>query len=68
MFNPRTPVLVGAGQVLNRIEKLEDAKEPLEMMMTAIVMAEEDTGVGSLLAQTQSVRVCLLYTSDAADE
>jgi acetyl-CoA C-acetyltransferase len=57
VFNPRTPVLVGAGQVLNRIEKLEDAKEPLEMMMTAIVMAEEDTGVGNLLAQTQSVRV-----------
>ena len=57
MFNPRTPVLVGAGQVLNRIEKLEDAKEPLEMMMTAIALAEEDTGVGNLLAQTQSVRV-----------
>ena len=57
MFNPRTPVLVGAGQVLNRIEKLEDAKEPLEMMMTAIDMAEEDTGVGNFLAQTQSVRV-----------
>ena len=57
MFNPRTPVLVGAGQVLNRIEKLEDAKEPLEMMMTAIDLAEEDTGVGNLLAQTQSVRV-----------
>ncbi len=57
MFNPRTPVLVGAGQVLNRLDTLEDAKEPLEMMMDAILMAEKDTGVDKLLAQAQSVRV-----------
>ena len=57
MFNPRTPVLVGVGQVLNRLETLAEAKEPLEMMMDAILMAEKDTGVDQLLAQTQSVRV-----------
>ena len=57
MFNPRTPVLVGVGQVLNRLETLEEAKEPLEMMMDAILMAEKDTGVDKLLAQAQSVRV-----------
>ena len=56
MFNPRTPVLVGAGQVLNRLDTLEDAKEPLEMMMDAILMAEKDTGVDKLLAQAQSVQ------------
>jgi len=39
-LNPRTPVLVGAAQVLNRLEGLEDAKEPLEMMTAAILLAE----------------------------
>ena len=57
MFNPRTPVLVGVGQVLNRLETLAEAKEPLEMMMDAILMAEKDTGVDKLLTQAQSVRV-----------
>ena len=56
-MNPRTPVLVGAAQVLNRLEGLEDAKEPLEMMTAAILLAEKDTGVGNVLAQAQSVRV-----------
>ena len=54
MFNPRTPVLVGVGQVLNRLETLEEAKEPLEMMMDALLMAEKDTGIDKLLAQAQS--------------
>ena len=57
MLNPRTPVLVGAGQVLNRLEKMGDAKEPLQMMMAAVLRAEEDTGVGNLLSHAQSVRV-----------
>ena len=31
----RTPVLVGIGQILNRIEDVYDALEPLEMMWQA---------------------------------
>ena len=54
---PRTPVLVGVGQVLNRIDDLNAAMEPLEMMFRAIDLAAADTHVGGFLEQTQSVRV-----------
>ena len=57
MPNPRTPVIVGVGQFLNRISALDDAIEPLEMMMRAVRRAEADTGTGGFLGQVQSVRV-----------
>ena len=56
-MNPRTPVLVGVGQVLNRIEELTEAKEPLVLMQEAIAEAVADTGVEDFLHQVQSVRV-----------
>lgn len=56
-MNPRTPVLVGVGQVLNRIEELADAKEPLALMAEAVKKAEADTGVEGFLHQVQSIRV-----------
>ena len=57
MPNPRTPVIVGVGQFLNRIANLDQAIEPLEMMMRAVRRAEADTGTGGFLDQVQSVRV-----------
>ena len=57
MANPRTPVIVGVGQFLNRAESLDDAIEPVEMMLRAARRAEADAGVGCFLDQTQSVRV-----------
>ena len=57
MPNPRTPVIVGVGQFLNRIDSLDQAIEPLEMMMRAVRRAEADAGVGAFLGQAQSVRV-----------
>ena len=57
MPNPRTPVIVGVGQFLNRIASLDDAIEPLEMMLRAVRLAETDTGTGGFLDQAQSVRV-----------
>lgn len=56
-MNPRTPVLVGVGQVLNRIEALAEAKEPLVLMQEAVAKAVIDTGVEGFLHQVQSVRV-----------
>ena len=50
-------MIVGVGQFLNRIESLEEALEPLEMMMRAVRSAEADSGTGGFLDQTQSVRV-----------
>ena len=55
--NPNTPVIAGVGQFLNRIESLEQALEPLEMMLEAVRRAEADAGVGDVLRRAQSVRV-----------
>ena len=57
MIKPRTPIIVGVGQFLNRIDHLGDALEPLEMMLRAVRLAERDTGSGGFLNQVQSVRV-----------
>ena len=57
MPNPNTPVIIGAGQFLNHIKSLEQAIEPLEMMMQAIRRAEADADAGPFLAQSQSIRV-----------
>ena len=57
MPNPNTPVIVGVGQFLNRIESLDQAEEPLAMMLRAVRLAEADAGVGGFMAQAQSVRV-----------
>ena len=56
-INPNTPVLVGVGQVLNRIESLAQAIEPIDMMGMATDLAKRDAGVGKALAGVQSVRV-----------
>ena len=57
MSNQNTPVIVGVAQVLNRIETLDEALEPLQMMLGAAQLAERDTGVEGLLRNVQSVRV-----------
>ena len=57
MPNPNTPVIVGVGQFLSRIESLDEATEPLEMMLRAVRLAEADAGAGPILAKAQSVRV-----------
>ena len=57
MSTPNTPILVGIGQLLQRTDVLEDAKEPIDMMLDAVKLAEQDTGVNGLLSQVQSVRV-----------
>ena len=53
----RTPVLIGVGQILNRIETLDEALEPLEMMWQAVQIAAEDAHLNGDLQQAQSVRV-----------
>ena len=56
-MNPQTPVIVGVGQVLNRVTDFPaEAKEPLALMLEAVRRAERDTDV-ELLSAVQSVRV-----------
>ena len=56
-MNPNTPVLVGAAQLLQRIDNPEDALEPVDMMVEVSKQAAEDTGNPGLLGQLESVRV-----------
>ena len=43
MINPKTPVLVGSGQTTQKIENFFDAKNPIELMHDASILAIQDT-------------------------
>ena len=57
MTGSRVPVLVGVGQVLQRTDDLDAAKEPLELMVDATRAAAEDAGSRELLSRADAVRV-----------
>jgi acetyl-CoA C-acetyltransferase len=57
-LDPRTPVLVGSGQTLRRLESAAGASEPVDMMVDALRAAAEDSGAGAkLLERADSIRV-----------
>ena len=60
-LDPRTPVLVGAGQLVQRVEPA-DALEPVALMAEAARRAAEDAGAPGLLAKVQSVQVVRLIS------
>lgn len=47
-IDPRTPVLVGQGQIVNHIAKLSDAREPAHLIADAIREATTDANLISL--------------------
>jgi acetyl-CoA C-acetyltransferase len=51
------PVLVGVGQVLQRLEDPREAAEPLEMMVSALEQAGRDSGAPKLLQRADSIYV-----------
>lgn len=60
-LDPRLPVLVGAGQISNRVDRGAEALEPVDLMAEALRRAEQDTGASGVLRVADSVRVtCLL--------
>ena len=56
-IDPRTPVLVGAGQVRQRLQDPLQGVEPLELMHRAALRAEADTGRSGLLSALDTVLV-----------
>jgi len=56
-LDPRLPVVVGVGQIEQRVEDPREGAEPLEMMLAAVERAADDAGSRELLRATQSVRV-----------
>ena len=53
----RTPIVVGVGDVVNRSKKVEDALEPLELIVRAIREALKDTGLSDSAASTLQSQV-----------
>lgn len=51
------PVLVGVGQLLQRVEDPREAAEPLAMMVSALRLAGADAGAPQLLARADAVYV-----------
>ena len=48
-YDSRTPVIVGAAQVTDRIEDPTAARTPLELMVDAVRSAAVDTGAATVL-------------------
>ena len=57
MQQVNVPILVGVGQVLNRIQDLSEAREPLELMWDAIQLAQADAECGEFLHQLKAICV-----------
>ncbi|MEX2627033.1 MAG: acetyl-CoA acetyltransferase [Ilumatobacteraceae bacterium] len=55
-LDPRTPVIVGAGQFLHRADGLDDALEPAALMTEAIDAASRDAGLDGV-PELDSLRV-----------
>jgi acetyl-CoA C-acetyltransferase len=51
------PIIVGVGQVVNRSEGPEDAREPLDLMTEAVRSAADDAQATGLLERADSVQV-----------
>jgi acetyl-CoA C-acetyltransferase len=56
-LDPRTPVLVGAGQLKRRPDDVAGASDPAAMMADVARLAEADTGATGVLDRVDSVRV-----------
>jgi acetyl-CoA C-acetyltransferase len=56
-LDPRTPVIVGCGQVTQRVDQIEEASEAIELMSAAAEQAAADAGAPELLAMADSIRV-----------
>jgi acetyl-CoA C-acetyltransferase len=59
---PNYPVIVGVGQLTNRIKSLDEALEPVEMMARVAHLAAEDAGSRDLIWKIDSLQVVNLLT------
>jgi len=59
--DPRTPVLIGVGQMVQRADGIDDALDPVEMMVEAIRRAVSDAGLDSVPAP-DAIRVVSLLS------
>lgn len=67
MPEPRQPILVGVGQLVNRAADPREVMEPLEMMAVAARLAAEDAEIPQLLAKVDSLTVINIISRAYAD-
>ena len=60
--DPRSPVIVGVGQHLQRADGLDDALSPVDLIVEAVRAAAADTGAANVLSHAQSLRVVQLLS------
>ena len=60
-IDPRTPVLVGSGQFMQKLDGFEGALDPVAMMVEAIRMAAADAGLASV-PEPDAIRVVSLLS------
>ena len=70
--NSKTPVIIGVGDVKNKSQKVEDAIEPMQLMVQAILHALEDSITELSIAEelkssVDSVSVVATWTWPYAD-
>ncbi len=56
-LNPRTPVLVGAGAISQRVDDPLESPEAIELMIAALEQAADDAGRRDILSRADSVWV-----------
>ena len=61
-LDPRTPVLIGTGQVVQHAQGLDDAQDPVAMMVEAIRLACADAGIPVGTHHPDSIRVVNLLS------
>ena len=62
-MDPRSPLIVGVGQSLRRLDNAEGAAEPVAMMAEVLRLAGTDSGTGdALLRRADSVRIVELLS------
>src|SRR4051794_3761479 len=63
-LDPRTPVIVGGGQVNQRTAEGDPAREPVDLIVEATERARKDTGLsnGRLLQSIDAIRVVSLLS------
>ena len=70
--NSKTPVIIGVGDIKNKSQKVEDAIEPMQLMVQAILYALEDSTTELSIAEelkssVDSVSVVATWTWPYAD-
>jgi acetyl-CoA C-acetyltransferase len=60
--DPRTPVIIGVGQLTNRVDRGDPALEPVDMIVEAARRAAIDCGRPDVGAQVDSIRVVSLLS------